>query len=525
MKESVPEGAWVRVHGRVSRSASVWVTDTGAQRTECWIYPDALSDGRQWYGASGLLRVCVKREARPIPAGERIWAEGSFSYPVYPRGPDRAWGLLNVPAGNFIRGEQIPERDNLQARIHEQLSLALPHAHSQLVAALILGERKGLGSWARSFRVLGAGHLLAISGLHVVLVLGLVRGFFALLPLPWRWPWVIGVFGVLAYTGLAGAPVSAVRAGICLTLGVLAHQGEREVSAWNLWACCVLVFLWSDPYWVTSVGFQLSFGAVAAILAFSRGLDRILTRMHHGLRLSFGGRVPPAPVGPGYRTVQGAVSVTAVSAAAWLGLMPLLAYYFALWSPISILATLLMLPVFTGVLALALLWTLPMVFGWDLSWFFAGVLEPLISLLFAMAHRLSRIPGAYWELPPISLWEVMGYYGALIFVVWALAGRKAWKRMLLCAALIFLGTVTLDYGLNLPNSRVKARGRFVRLGASERWNGVQAWVGWKPVQGSMVELSGSLHYDPISLARDLRAIQAETVVGIPVQLEDVRGLP
>ena len=123
----------------------------------------------------------------------------------------------------------------------------------------------------------GLAHLLAISGLHVGLVAGLlffgVRALLALVPaLALRYPikkWaaVAAGLGAFAYLALTGATVPTQRAYLMVGLVLLGVLLDRNALSFRLVAWAAVVVLAVAPESLLSPSFQLSFAAVAALIA------------------------------------------------------------------------------------------------------------------------------------------------------------------------------------------------------------------------------------------------------------------
>ncbi|VAW85946.1 DNA internalization-related competence protein ComEC/Rec2 [hydrothermal vent metagenome] len=149
--------------------------------------------------------------------------------------------------------------------------------HTGIIMALAVGERQSLNNhdWA-VLRATGTNHLLAISGLHIGLVAGLGLLFFSwlwsmsawlCLRLPARQAGLIsGFLLALLYSALAGFAIPTQRALIMLTVFVVGSLLKRSISpAYLLATALIAVLLW-DPFAVMSVGFWLSFAAVALLI-------------------------------------------------------------------------------------------------------------------------------------------------------------------------------------------------------------------------------------------------------------------
>ena len=165
-------------------------------------------------------------------------------------------------------------RERFRARVLAALG-GRPYAG--VIAALAVGDQRAIppSQW-QIFTRTGVNHLMSISGLHVTMVSGLCyalvlalwrRSARLTLQLPARKAAALaGVLAAFSYTLLAGFAVPAQRTLYMLTVGAVALWVGAPTSASVVLAAALFVVLILDPWAVTSAGFWLSFGAVAAIL-------------------------------------------------------------------------------------------------------------------------------------------------------------------------------------------------------------------------------------------------------------------
>lgn len=226
----------------------------------------ALRSGESWQ-----LRVRLKR-----PHG--FSNPGGFDYEgwLFEQGI-RATGYVRAGPANQRLRQADPGIGMLRQWLRERIAATIEHERNRaLVQALALGDRSGLTpvDWER-LRATGTSHLLAISGLHVGLVGGLVyllmRGLWSLsITATRRLPaqqaaLVTGLLGAAGYAALSGFAIPAQRALIMLavlTLALLLHRLWR-LGDGLLFALLLVVLL--DPLAMLAVGLWLSFGAVAVI--------------------------------------------------------------------------------------------------------------------------------------------------------------------------------------------------------------------------------------------------------------------
>ena len=164
-------------------------------------------------------------------------------------------------------------------RVRQSLArhVGTPDARA-LLQALLLADRSAIESATlETFRETGLMHLLAVSGLHVGLVgltlYGLLKPVLG--RLGWRrrrveWARSLLTLGILAlYVVVAGASVSVTRAFVMVAILILGRTTERRVDTLSSLALAAVVLLVARPAALFDVGFQLSFGAVAALVTMT----------------------------------------------------------------------------------------------------------------------------------------------------------------------------------------------------------------------------------------------------------------
>lgn len=164
-----------------------------------------------------------------------------------------------------------------------------------VAAALIVGDRSGLDPQTlEDLRATNLAHLLAISGLHMGLLTGLVFGALRLLlvVLPWVPPeWsakkgaAIGALAVGAlYLAVSGANVATQRAFVMVALVFGAMLLDRRALTLRTVAIAGLIVLTLSPVALTGPGFQMSFAATTALVAVFAEANGRLRRVNRLLR-------------------------------------------------------------------------------------------------------------------------------------------------------------------------------------------------------------------------------------------------
>jgi competence protein ComEC len=184
--------------------------------------------------------------------GAWVWGSGGARLlPV--RGTEPVWG---PPGGGIVL---------LREAMAERAQRLLPGFPGRFAAAVMLGRGSALTPEERAvFRRTGASHLIAVSGLHVGLVVSLVALAFGSAPRGLR------AAGSLAaawgYAGLAGWAAPAVRSSAMISLWCLGSLSRRPRGGIAWLALALPWLLWSEPQYVHSASFRLSAGAVAGLI-------------------------------------------------------------------------------------------------------------------------------------------------------------------------------------------------------------------------------------------------------------------
>ena len=177
--------------------------------------------------------------------------------------------------------------------------LGLSDESLALARGMLLGEKSGLSpEVVNAFRTAGMSHIMAVSGLHVGIIMSVIWMLFK--PIEWAvillapprltTYYIVGdlkrivvIVITVLYVWQIGAPPSAVRATVMLSLFLVGWMIHRPTSPWRCLVLAALVLLAWDPMVLASVGFQLSFLAVIGILLFRPWLQS--DSLPHWMRL------------------------------------------------------------------------------------------------------------------------------------------------------------------------------------------------------------------------------------------------
>lgn len=217
----------------------------------------------------------------------------------------------------------------LKAKIESNIDyFSLTHTTKAFLKAFFLGNRNEIPDDIKTdYKNVGVLHVLALSGLHVGILLLLFR--LILKPLLWinngkilRSVIMIGL--LWAFAILTGLSPSIVRAVSMFSCFAIADGINRKTSAINTLSISAFALLILYPNYIFDVGFQLSYGAVLGILIFKPELDKVL---------KFKSKI-----------LEFFNAILKVSMAAQIGILPLSIYYFHQFSSLFFVANLLVIP-------------------------------------------------------------------------------------------------------------------------------------------------------------------------------------
>jgi len=343
-------------------------------------------------------KVLVKLKGRKeLRYGDGISVRGYLSYPYMPGNSNYRNYLLSKGVSYIIRVSNesdigflgrkksfwVKELSlQLKSKMERVLYKQVSYGAAGILDAMCLGEKRNISVVTKnSFVKSGTAHILVVSGFNVGIVVYSVLLVLKLLRLRRALCLCAAIPLVIVYTFMTGASTPVVRAAIMSILLMGSALLKREPDIYNSLALAALCILSVNPNQLFDIGFELSFVSVFSIVFLyprmqALGLrDNIKTRF---LRYLF--------------------DAFLVSCAAWLGTMGLIGYYFKIFSPVTVLANIVIVPLASLItwcgfsLLLAVL-----IFPWFAP-FFAQSNEFVVALLLHCNNLLIKIPGAFFYL-------------------------------------------------------------------------------------------------------------------------------
>ena len=296
-----------------------------------------------------------------------------------------------------VLSAQQPLLIQLKTEFSNGVRRALPEPAGSFILGILIGARTALPSGIQdTMALIGLSHLIAVSGYNLTIITLAIQ---SLTGRKWQWAGMVVTFWlIVGFVIATGASASIVRAGIMSALFLLAAYYGRKLEVLTCLALgAIITLLWSPAY-INDLSWQLSFLALGGIVVLTPIVQACVPRRYGTLG-----------------------EIAAVSIAAQLATMPLIALVFGNLSIIAPLANVLFLPLVPALMLLG---------------FLAGILGVIVpALASAVAWPLARmvdflIQGMQYlaHLPYASLRNVAPSWSAVVIFYISLLGLAAMGR-------------------------------------------------------------------------------------------------
>jgi competence protein ComEC len=412
--------------------------DVGDKATSLSLSAQEIKTAEEWRQVSGTALLTVPR----YPAfhyGDELLVKGKMETPPRLDGFDyqnylahqEIYSLMRYPRVEVLAtgkgAKPLEWIYSLRARLSQTLAQVLPEPPASLAQGIILGIRTNIPeSLQDEFVRTGTAHILAISGINLTIVAGILvsLGIWAFGRRRYIYIWVALAI-IWLYTLLTGLHPSALRAAIMVSLFLAADLLGRQRSGLIGLFLAAAIMVGVSPQVLWDASFQMSFVAMTGLIFICPPLQ------------SLGRKAVTATLG-GEGTLPRVANVLtdsfSVSLGAVLAVWPLTAYYFGIISWVGPLATFLALPVLpaiivsgvlAGVFGLVLI-PLGQAISW-LTWLFLSYLLVVIKVFALVPQSAIRIAS-----PEVSLLAI--YYPLLALALWASSQRKRLAELMSKAA-------------------------------------------------------------------------------------------
>jgi competence protein ComEC len=374
------------------------------------------------------IRITIKRTAEKIEIGDRI---GLFAGlmppppPSLPKGFDYqqyAYFKQIGAIGYAISKVRIIEKGahlsdlqqyfaSLRQKVESRVFASMPSSEAAIAVGILVGDSSAINTEEyEAIRKSGLAHIIAISGMHIVVVVGLifisVRFLLSRFPsLPLRIDIkkvaaIIAIFGSLFYLLIAGSPLSAQRAFIMSTIVLAAIILDRRANPMRSVAIAANIILILTPEAILSASLQMSFAASIALVA-SFNLSSSFFNISN-------------KKGVITKILSYFATVTISTLVAGIATSPFVIYHFNQFSTYSVLSNLIAIPLAdfiimpAGIIAMLLM---PL----SLEGFALYPMQWGITAMLQVAQSVAALPNSSFYVPSISAYGlVFVTFGGLI---------------------------------------------------------------------------------------------------------------
>ena len=177
---------------------------------------------------------------------------------------------------------------------------------------------------------------------------------------------------------MTGSSVATARATIMATIFIFAYLLRKEPDSYNSWALAGIVILVNNPRQLFDVGFQLSFLSVFSLISSHKYFKAVTGK---GLLSMF---------------MRNIACAFMVSFCVWIATAPVILYHFKTFSPVAIIANVIIVPMATIVIVSGFVFILSAILAPALAGIFASAAESCIALMLTTVSFMTKLPYAFF---------------------------------------------------------------------------------------------------------------------------------
>lgn len=426
-EESWAKGSGVTISGRICRPVYC-----GEKWTEVTLDHVTVTDGSRQIELNKHVELHVRETSGMVPLQYGDILEGTyrlylFETPANPLEPDYYTAALARGSGYYAYTQEIGTAGRQEdiygffVNIREKMLLLISQSSAQentdFLSAITVGEQRGIDANLRqTFSASGLSHVLSVSGLHIGLLLVLLKKLLGLLPLRRPGRFAILVFFIGSYCALTAFATPVVRAGIMAGIWLLADLTGKRYDFLNSLGMTAMIILLIQPLQAFTVGFQLSFCACLGIALFTNTLhskNKLLNKGAQAVNTSLG---------------------------AGLLTLPLVAYYFNIISLISLVANFLLVPLASLITGISFTSSVVGLFHQGLGELGLRAADWLTGIFLGAVKWIGSRPWASLQLATPPFWAVLAILLLLFFVSrYILLQKRIKAAVALLTAAVYIG--------------------------------------------------------------------------------------
>jgi competence protein ComEC len=244
----------------------------------------------------GLILIYVAKELSFLQTGDEILFGSDITKIKNKNNPgefdaEYYWKSRGVDAISFVSADELTWIDSKSPALFTKmingfsdylnsvLKENLTGSDLAIAQALILGDKSLLDTETKNaFTNTGAMHILAVSGMHIGLILYLFLAVFGLFPsfISKKQATIIIVVFLWIYALITGFSASVIRAVLMFSILALSQMSSKQHDSMNTLFFSAFILLLLNPLYVLDIGFQLSYLAMIGIFLFYPKIENLI---------------------------------------------------------------------------------------------------------------------------------------------------------------------------------------------------------------------------------------------------------
>lgn len=410
---------------------------------------EAVYKNNNWQSVEGDVLLYFRKDSTipPIQYGSQILIKnnvvsivnsgnpGGFNYArfcsfqqIHFQGflKDQDFSILTSTKTNWF----IESLINIRTKVLSILKANIKNPSELSIAqALLIGYRDELDrDLVKAYSNTGVVHIIAISGLHLGMIYGLM--LFLFLPFKkYKWCKIIKpitiIFVLWIFSFIAGMPPSILRSALMFSCIAIGEPFGKQSNIFNGLAVSAFIILIINPFSLWDVGFQLSYSAVLSIVIFSPYIKRWIYFKN--------------------KILAGIWNLNSITLSAQILTLPFVLYHFHQFPNLFLFTNLFAVPLSGLILYFELL--LLIISSWNsVAFFIGGIIEWLIKLMNQFIVKVDRIPFAVCESIQITIVQAIILIGLLVASsVWLINKKIKYLILGLIFLMCFIAVRSIDF--------------------------------------------------------------------------------
>ncbi len=304
--------------------------------------------------------------------------------------------------------------ETIKQYIKNNLHNGLSNENVEIAYSALFGEKEMLSENNKdAYSLAGVAHLMAVSGLHVGIITGVLYKLLDLLKIKRFKRFAVVAVVLLFYAYICNFSVSIVRASIMSLMLILAPLVFREYDTLSAISLAGAIIFFINPFSIFDISFLMSFSCVLGITMLNKPINAALEK----LKL------------PAWLSTSLALSTSTV-----ISLMFIMAYYFRKMTIIALLANIVIIPIFTIVFSITFVFAIVSLIL-PFATYTLMLINPVYNIINLLTNIFAGIPFANILTIGVEFPTILLYF-VILFVLGRICTARKHQKALLCLPLV-----------------------------------------------------------------------------------------